>query len=251
MKQKIPLFEKLTLLINGTSGLFTLAFLIFGIVISYNNLKYIDIEEFIYLTKDTSIGKGEILNVFEATYSDEDEEVTSYGFDYVFFSPIGDLNWTSYANQDWHHIGDTLDIEYSTIRPSVNRIKGMHNNTGGYWDFLILIFPVTAFFWTSYYVFRGFKKIEIIVNGNISEGFLFHKEKTNTEINDSEVYKMVFRFIAHDKKVYEAITKTHKSEKLEDEKSEKIIYHKDNPNKALIVDSLPWSVPEFIKREWK
>ena len=56
--------------------------------------------------------------------------------------------------------------------------------------------------------------------------------------------------MANDGKVYDTIVKTHKTSKLEDEHSEKIIYHTKNPNQAVVVDSLPWSLPQYIKKEW-
>jgi len=252
MNKKLPPFQKFSLLINGNTGLIVFGILIFGIIMSYNAVEKIDIEELTYLNKETLIGKGKIVAVFEASYSEE-EEVTSYGYDYVFFSPIGDLNWTSYDNQRLYKAGDAVEIEYSSIRPSVNRISGMSNSTDDSYFGILLFIGVTliSLICLIVYFVKGLRKIKIISNGTIVEGLLFNKIETNTEVNEKRVYKMIFRYMANDGKVYDTIVKTHKTSKLEDEHSEKIIYHTKNPNQAVVVDSLPWSLPQYIKNEWR
>jgi hypothetical protein len=219
---------------------------------SSHKIQEIDLEELTYLNKQTSIGKGQILEIFDAVYSDEENMVTSYGYNYVFFSSSGDLNWTSYSNQRLHNVGDTVQIEYSLIRPSVNRIKWMSNTTDdGYSVIVFFLFAtIGSLIWLIVFILKGIRKVKTITHGIITEGVLTQKKETSTKINENSVYKMVFTFTANDNKVYQVVVKTHKTSKLEDENSEKIIYHAEDPHQALVVDSLPWTVPKYIKKEW-
>ena len=49
MNKKLPLFEKLSLVINGNSGLIAIGIFVLGIIMSYNAIQKIDLEELAYL----------------------------------------------------------------------------------------------------------------------------------------------------------------------------------------------------------
>lgn len=245
IKKTLPLSTRLSLLFNGNSGLIALALMLFGSMFSYNTISTLDLQEIIHLRNNVEIGDGEIIAIFETNTSVD--EVSIYGYDYVFHSPIGDLYWTSYMLGYEYDIGEKVKIEYNTIRPYVNRIQGMSNTLGG----LIYLIPLlVAFLWMIYNFFTGIRKIQTIKNGELAKGKLIDKQATPISIHETTVYKLTFSFIAKDGESYETSIRTSKPEKLEDDRNKTLIYHKNNPNRALMLDGLPWSTGKVIKQRW-
>jgi len=64
------------------------------------------------------------------------------------------------------------------------------------------------------------------------------------------VYKLIFKFHDLNENAFTVTVKTNKPEPLEDEKKEMLIYNQYNPKKAVLIDDLPWNVPEYIKTNW-
>lgn len=248
MKREIPANVKLSLLINGNSGLFAFGLLLFGLILSVSFMESLDIQATFYLRNNLELGDGRIIDVFET--NTEINDVSIYGYDYVFNSPIGDLNWTSYVAGYKYDIGDKVKIEFNSEKPYIHRIRGMTNTKGGWVMILFLIPLIASMIWIAYNFFLGRRKIYIIQNGELVESKLIGKESTSLEINDRKVYKLIFEFEAKNGLSYKATSKTHKPEKLEGEKNMMVIYHKENPEQSLILDSLPWSTGIIIKEKW-
>ncbi|MEM9340465.1 MAG: DUF3592 domain-containing protein [Bacteroidota bacterium] len=244
-KRILPRPAKFSLIINGRWGIIAFMVLLFGIVVSYNTLSSFDYLAMIYLNGNVEIGEGEVIDVYETNTSIND--VSIYGYDYVFHSPVGDLNWTSFAIGLKYKVGDTVKIEYNNNRPDVNRIKGMSNTHGGF-AFMIPFF--VAICWIIYNYIIGLKRIRIIKNGELAEGKLIYKEPTLIRINNRRVYELTFSFQSNSGKTYKATARTHKPEKFEDEGTKTLIYDRSHPEKSLLLDKLPWSTGKIIKERW-
>ncbi|MEM7110066.1 MAG: hypothetical protein AAF519_17695 [Bacteroidota bacterium] len=245
MKNHLPLSAKIALLINGSVGLIPLFLILFGLMFSYNLLQSIDIQATIYLSGDTEIGKGRIVNVFDTDYYVNSEAV--YGYDYIFDAPKGPLEWTSYG-YTYFDVGQEVDIEYNPDQPEINRIAGTTSSMGGGSTFLFAIPLLVGVIWFLINIKNGLKKIRVISNGIIGRGELVSKEPTNSSVNGHTVYKLMFEFKAGDRQTYQVSTKTHKTHELEDENYETLIYDPQDPSKAFLADSLPWGVPAVVKK---
>ena len=244
-KRTLPGSAKFWLLVNGKSGIGAFFGLLFGLIMVLIAFSSMDFYATVYLNFNVEIGDGEILEVYET--NTEINGVPVCGYDYVFHSPIGDLYWTSYTGGFIYDVGDKVKIEYNRDMPDVHRIKGMRNTSG---SALFLIPLILAIGWVIYNYIVGRKKIKIIKNGELAEGRLIYKEATSTEINEKTVYKLTFSFQSASGDTYEVTTKTHEPEWLEDENTETLIYDKDNPNKALLLDDLPFATGEDIRKGW-
>ncbi|MDW3190858.1 MAG: DUF3592 domain-containing protein [Cytophagales bacterium] len=240
-RRKLPTSNKFALLINGKWGLIALALFIFQFLISNHFFSTFDPYAFIYLRGELKTGKGKVVDVFETSLTVND--IPMYGYDYVFYAPDGDYYWTSYKRGDQYDIGDDVKVEYNPDKPYIHRIKGMSNTLGG-GMFLLPLFA--SFVWISYNFISGLKKMKIINNGELAKGKLVDKEPTLMQVNDQAVYNVIFSFETKEGLTYEASTKTHQSEDV----GGRLIYDKDNPDKALLLDSLPWNTGEVIQERW-
>ncbi|MCT4640227.1 MAG: hypothetical protein N4A72_21195 [Bacteroidales bacterium] len=250
MRKRLPLFEKFAIYLNGYFGVIAVVTAIIGFPIAESIFQDIDFGEIIYLNDDAAIGKGKITDVFETNISVNETDV--YGYEYTFFSPEGQYSWVSYFDGYVYEKGAEVEIEYYKERPEINRIKGMTNNPGGYLLSLLGLIPlIIGSVWIILNIIRGNKKMSIINRGVLTDGDLVDKIATSTEINEEKVYKYIFKYIDSKGKEHRVTAKTHNTHKLEDELREKIIYSSDDPRKAILVDTLPWTVPDYIKENWK
>lgn len=245
MKRRIPQSAKMSLLINGNYGLIALLIFFIGMVMGLNFLSTLDFDEFVYLRGETEVGKGEVLDVFETNTSIDD--VSIYGYDYVFHSPTQDFYWTSYRVGFRYDVGDKVDIEYSSERPYVNRIKGMTNNAGSGW--FASIPTVIGLIWIVVNYFIGARKVDIIAHGELTKGSLTAKEATSMSINDSTVYRLTYQFKAKEGQSYQITTSTHEPEKLGNG-GQFLVYDTRNPVNGLVLNNLPWSTGYTIRKNW-
>ena len=88
---------------------------------------------------------------------------------------------------------------------------------------------------------RGLRASRLLRFGEQTTGRLKSKTATNTKVNNQRVYKLVFDFKGCDGATYEATAKTHRPEKLEDERDEPLLYDPMYPSRAVMLDALPGS----------
>ena len=86
------------------------------------------------------------------------------------------------------------------------------------------------------------KARRVLENGLLAYGNLVGKEATNTEVNDQTVYKLIFEFTAEDGRPYRAEHRTHRTEDLEDDDEEALVYDPRHPYDNVLVDGLPGRV---------
>jgi hypothetical protein len=104
-----------------------------------------------------------------------------------------------------------------------------------------LIFPLIGAILIANGLRMGIKANRLLAYGKTAAGKLTSKVGTNVQINEKTVYKLTFEFTAEDGYSYEVIAKSHTPEKLEDEAQEPLLYDADDPNYAVMLDSLPGS----------
>ena len=109
-----------------------------------------------------------------------------------------------------------------------------------FWLILIpLIFPLIGFFIFRSSFLKARKHIHLVTNGLLSQGQVLDRESTNITINKRRVYKIHFRFKAHDRQMYDTFIKSHLLFWIEDGTSVQILYDPQLPSSATLTTLLP------------
>ena len=241
MKRHLSLSQKFSLML-GSSGLFAIALTIFGLFFAVFAVNDVDWEATIHLAGDNAVGNGEITGVFETnTYINEEPVL---GYEYVFHSPIGDLYWTSYAHGTYLDVGESVSVEYNPDRPYVHRIQGMTNSTSGMASILFLIPLMGGVLWLVINALKGLRTIDIVTHGIFTEGQFVEKKDTGVEINERRQYKYIYSYTKDDGS--EGIASHRSTDNIRKQRCT-VIYHSYKPDKAAIVDFLPWSMAKSLK----
>lgn len=108
-----------------------------------------------------------------------------------------------------------------------------------------LLFPIIGLLFVFGALKRNFKTIDLITNGKFASGKVIKKRATNVEINGQTVNEYTVRFKADDSKEYEVNNKTHLSQKVGDEATERVLYLSADPSWGAIFDTIP-NQPQFL-----
>lgn len=161
-------------------------------------------------------------------------------YEYVFSYSANGQSFTGKSNATFSGEKETtiVQIEYKTGNPTRSRIVGMRSELFPVWIvFIVIIFPAIGLA----FLFFGFKEnrkaLQLLINGRFTRGKMLSYEATNTTINDQTVYAYKFEFHASNK-TYIAECKTHLTERVEDEETEKILYDKADPKFNLVYDAM-------------
>jgi len=161
-------------------------------------------------------------------------------YEYVFSYSAEGQSFTGKSNAAFggEEEGSIVQVEYKEQNPLRSRIIGMTSEIFPAWIALIvLIFPAIGFGFLFFGFKENLKAIRLLKNGTFTRGKMISYEATNTSINDRTVYAYKFEFYASNK-VYVAECKTHLTEKVEDEETEKILYDKADPGFSLVYDAM-------------
>ncbi|AZQ61144.1 hypothetical protein EI427_02590 [Flammeovirga pectinis] len=244
---KLSLLKKLRVLMNGTQGLLSAIVFTIGCGTALYSFNHIDFDEYIYLSSNTATSSGVILDVYQTSSIVNDEYV--YRYDYEFELDGISYYWSSYNAGYGIEVGDKVKIEYNIDKPEVNRIAGMSNTNSLIFFYLIPF--IIGLIWFSINVFFGRRKLDIIEHGVLTDGRYLRNEMTSMEINDKRVYKYFFSYKDDDNEEHELTIRTHSPEFLFYNKSDNIIYHSNKPDRALFVDNLSGSLPEYVRSNLK
>lgn len=244
----MPFIDKVVIFINGGSGLIAIFLVSFSSLFTVLTIAEADFEEIKYLDEHVSIGKGVITSIFESNLSINGESVL--GYDYTFFSPNGEMKWTSYHLGLVYEIGDSVEIEYSPVRPDVNRIKGMNNTPGGWMAAIILLPLIGSVIWLVYSIWKGMFRLRLLRIGYFANARLERKESTMFKVNNKRVYRFVFSFLDNWGNENVVTAKTSNPEKFEPLENVIAVYDPGNPRHAFILDSLPARTWFYIKKDW-
>jgi hypothetical protein len=68
------------------------------------------------------------------------------------------------------------------------------------------------------------------------------KEATNVKINENPVYKYTFRFTDSSGNVREITDETHRTDLVEDDNRERLLYDRHDPENGMLLDIVPGGV---------
>lgn len=145
----------------------------------------------------------------------------------------------SYTTGGTVRVGEEVTIKYVPSNPRMSKIKGQRNNLfPGFVMLFVGIFPMVGLLIVGSVLATRVKALRLLVHGFEALGKLVDKKATGTVINDDRVYKLTFEFEV-DGKSHKCIAKSHKTERLEDDELEPILYSADDPKCSVAIDSLP------------
>lgn len=200
------------------------------------------------LDKDPSIGKAVITSISNTNASENDVAIIRYNYSYS-------VNGKNYSSSSFTKgeraifVNDTVPIQFDKNNPSFSRIQNMRMaEFDGTWLLFIFIFPFVGIVFLVISLIKGRKNISLVKNGFLTKGSVTNKEATNVRINNRTVYKVYFDYTANDGVQRRAFTRTHQPEKVEDEEKEQLLFNANNPEEAVLLDTLPRQVRKFFER---
>jgi hypothetical protein len=180
--------------------------------------------------------EGFLLEINETSGEINEEYVYEYVFTYSVDgqSLRGESNATFGGEKE----GDLVNIEYKSGDNNRSRIIGMTSEMFPAWvGLIIVIFPLIGLGFLFFGFKENIKALRLLRMGTFTRGSMASYEATNTRINDEMVYAYKFEFSANNK-TFIAECKTHLTERVEDEETEKILYDKAKPTFNLVYDAM-------------
>ncbi|HYG77366.1 MAG TPA: DUF3592 domain-containing protein [Planctomycetota bacterium] len=160
---------------------------------------------------------------------------------YTFKEGKNTYQGCSYAVGRSHDAGAPVTVEYAASDPRISRISGYRSRVFSAAAGVTLLFPLVGLAFLVPGWLTGRKARRLLENGIVATGVLKAKEPTSSSVNKQTVYKLTFEFNAADGRTYEAVAKTHETQRLQDEAGEKIVYDPADPTRAVVIDGLPGS----------
>lgn len=145
----------------------------------------------------------------------------------------------SYATGNRLEPGSQVPVEIAGSNPRRSRIRGMRSATFGPIVLLVFIFPVVGLAFLGAGLWQSLKALRLLRHGEVAEGKVVEKKRTNMTINNRRVYRLTFAFTTRDGRKLRAIARTHQSELLEDEALEPLLYDPADPTRSTLLDHLP------------
>ncbi len=245
MKRKIPFTTKLTLLFGGTVSQAGWFFFGFGLVFVWIFALESD---FSSLKKDEELerAQGTVTSIRETGVTENGRLIME-----VHFSVTNRERQTffgySYTTGALPEPGSTVTIEYPPGKIEEARILGMRRKMYNPLGFLVILFPIIGLLIIGYTMYNSLNALKILRDGELTTGQLIAKEPTSAFVNDQRVFKMIFRFTDLQGRERKITAKTHLAHRLEDEAQEKLLYLRESPSRAVLIDTLPGS-PELDAR---
>jgi hypothetical protein len=242
-KRIIPIGARLAIIFGRFSIPFGLVFLAFSLFFAF---AFNPLVSFQQLGNEPSTAIATIRTVDPTNTYVNDNQVK--GYNYSFALPDGSQYYgKSYSEYYFYQPGDSVTVLYSRTDPFISKIEGMRSGEVGLWVlFLFLPFFLVGLGFTLFGLRKSFREIYLLQIGDLALGHIVKKEGTSSYINNQQVFKYTFEFKAKDGQKYSTICKTYKTALLEDEKQEKLVYDPNNPEKALLLDSLPRLFRKYI-----
>jgi len=166
------------------------------------------------------------------------------GVDYSYRVGGEELHGTSYVPGTAPEVGDPVTVEYLPNAPRKSRIAGMRRDLWGPWILFLALFPAGCLIVVTISVRTGLRRCELLRLGMVTTGKLIDKRRTSMTVNKQRVYELIFEFQSYDGRQFTASTRSHRTERLEDEREEPLLYDPLDPSRSVMVDSLP-SRPEL------
>lgn len=241
--RSIPLSTRLVVVLGGGMSFFGWFFFAFGMIFVWVFAGNADWSSVFYFHGPMQRTPGQVTGSRETGFSEGGGKhrrgTPIYELKYHFHLNGVNYEGTSYKRGSDKTAGDAVSVEFPVGRPEWSRIVGARRAPFGLAAAFVFIFPAIGLGMVLPGIWRGLRGLRLLAHGELATGKLIRKTPTNVKVNDLPVYKLVFQFTDALGQVREVTTKTHQTERLEDDAAEQIFYDPRNPNHAVLLDSLP------------
>ncbi len=189
-------------------------------------------------------GEGTITSVDETHFSEGGSEHSDgtpvYAYHYRFPYQGQEYSGVSYrTGKSAAGIGTEVPVEFPPGNPPRSRIRGYRTALCSPFVLFVVLFPLIGLLIILGKLRMGLKQRHLLKFGELTQGKLVSKERTNTEINDQPVYKLTFEFDTSVGHPAHLVVKTHNTRPLEDDELETILYDPTRPSFGTTLDHLP------------
>jgi hypothetical protein len=239
----VPLSTRLVLFLGGPFAWLGWMFLTVGILFGSLFGTNVDWSSMFLFRGQLETAQGTVWSSEKTHFSEgggrHSKGTPIYAHQYRFYFNDTEYSGTSYSVGGGSRNGQNVTIEFPAGRPGRSRIKRMRRAPFGIGAGVVLLFPIIGLAAVLNGLRRGRNNVRLLTNGELAEGRLISKERTNVRINNRTVYELTFTFKDSRGEVKQTVVKTNEPEKLEDDRLERVFYDPENPSRALLFDNLP------------
>lgn len=243
--RQLSLYSQAIILFSGIYAIIGWAFFCFGMIFFWLFTYNSTIMNVFNAPKKWEAHRGIVIKV-EATNSTENEEEI-FKLYYKYTLAGNEYGGRSYLKDSDFEAGKEVPIEYNEKLPEQSRIIGGRTKLFGWWAIFASVFPAIGLILIYISFKNNQKSLNLIKNGVFTTGKMLSKEPTggNVEINeiDYPIYKYEFEFELQGRK-FTSTCQTHKTNQVEDEIQEFILYQPSNPDYSMVYDAIP-NAPTF------
>lgn len=242
----VPGVMRLQLLLGGFLSQFGWLFFGFGSIFFWIFVMQADLTSWLRFSGKLETAEARVSGCFRTHFSVGGSKgrggTPVYGNPFRFSSGGTEYNDVSFATGRCLPDGAGVTAEFPAGNPALSRIQSMRRAPMEGWAAFVLLFPAVGLIFILTGARAGLRAGRLLAVGKLAQGKLVNKVATNTQINKRRVYLMTFEFTTENGMTAEASTKTHRTELLEDDERENLIYDPDNPENAVTLDTLPAAV---------
>lgn len=217
-------------------------FFVFQLILDWTSLKFSD-------KAGIRIAPGWVYAVKPTNTTINKVRVMGYHFRYRIPGEGEDRNAVSYRTGYTSFGTNSVPVEYLAAEPQTARIRGLRTGIISPLLALVLI-PILVgggiFFTLG--LRQGLRILPLLNRGELTRGQLILEQNTNTTINHRRVVACTFEYEV-DGEPYTVTARTHLPEKVTDEPQERIVYHPDRPDSAVLFDLLPRRIQEYLQQD--
>jgi hypothetical protein len=234
----VPLGVRLRVLFGGPMQQFGWLFFGFGLAFVWAFAFNSDVGALVRPFVPVASAVGSVIDVTETNASENDSMI--YAVSYQFAAPDGkSYNGTSYTTGLMYAPGDRAPVEFAIRRPQDSHLKGARRAMFGPAALLSALFPAIGLVFVTIGMWDGVKANQLLRSGRLALARLRTAEGTNASVNNRQVVRLVFEFVAHDGTPHAVEVRTSLPDPLQDEAEEIVLFDPGDPDYAVMLDGLP------------
>lgn len=244
--RRLGLTNQLRFIAEGPGSIAILVFL-FGVAIMgwIGTLEFFAVR--IMMINAESV-PGQVVYVDETSMSVNEEYVYKTGFRYQVDGSV--YNSFSYDVGGRYDTGAEVTVVYSRFNPAISKVKGLDYSFLGWFHLIPAFIFLIAFLQVIWGMSRWLLWGRLLVQGKAAEAVLTSQKESGLRINDVPVVEYIFTYQDDDGDDHQHKVSTHLPEKITDEDSEIVLYDPNRPEKAFLMDEMPFGVSLAEPGRW-
>ncbi|HET7625535.1 MAG TPA: DUF3592 domain-containing protein [Verrucomicrobiae bacterium] len=239
----VPLSTRITLLFGNALAKFGWIFFAFGMVVVWVFAGYADWSGLFLFHGKLETAPAFITSREKTSFSEggnkQHRGTPIFAYHYQFQRDGKNYTGISYQLGASRSEGESVLVEFPAGKPTDSRIRGMRRAPFSLVVSFVFIFPTIGLALALTGFWSGWKNMSLLANGQIAQGRLISKAATNIQVNSRTVFKLTFEFLDPGGQTQQAVAKTERPERLENNVFEPIFYDPQNPGRAVLLDGLP------------